>query len=69
MDNNEVINKLKTPEALEALYHSSPKQFAQQLAAALVVQPASETLQVWQARLSYQNAPKPTSTNDVHPIK
>jgi hypothetical protein len=56
MSNNEIINSLDKPVELERLYRSNPKQFQSWLSEAFEESPESETLKVWNARLTYSTA-------------
>ncbi|WP_045858012.1 hypothetical protein [Teredinibacter purpureus] len=53
MIKNILLENLSQPEVLEEAYHSSPQEFESQLKEALENNYDSETLRVWDARLSY----------------
>jgi len=53
MSNNILLENLNQPEVLEEAYHNSPQEFEAQLKTALENNNDSETLRVWNARLSY----------------
>ncbi len=53
MPKNILLENLSQPEALEEAYHSSPQEFEIQLREAIEKSNDSETLRVWNARLSY----------------
>ncbi|GGD07652.1 hypothetical protein [Halopseudomonas salina] len=58
MQDNPVIRDLGEPETLESLYRAEPARFRKWLDEAIFHQPASETLRVWEARLSFaEHAP------------
>ena len=53
---NPILAALDDPHALEALYHTRRARFRDWLADALLQEPESETLGVWEARLRYTPA-------------
>lgn len=53
MTKNMLLENLNQPEVLEEAYHNSPQEFEAQLKEALKYTSDSETLRVWNARLSY----------------
>ena len=59
MAQNAILENRHNPELLEELYQRSPQEFEKQLQEALALCSNSETLMVWNARLSYSpsNAP------------
>ena len=57
MSKNPVLDNLHLPVRLEQAYRHSPDKFAAHLKAAIAQHGDSETLQVWQARLSYYPPP------------
>lgn len=59
-----ILDILDQPEALEQAYRASPIQFETQLKQALLQNPESETLRVWNARLSY-SAPARLNTISI----
>lgn len=58
---NPVLQSLSDPAELEHLYRSDPRQFEAWLADAVRMEPESETLRVWDARLSYRTPAKADS--------
>jgi len=52
---NKITDSLNNPEALEALYRQDPRQFSVWHREAMALQPQSETLRVWQARLTFSS--------------
>ncbi len=52
-ETNPILGVLDTPEALEALYHKNPGIFSSWLPHATEQHPDSETLKVWNARITY----------------
>ena len=53
---NKITENLKQPEELESLYWKDPVQFVQSLEEAIQLNPDSETLKVWKARISYSES-------------
>ena len=53
---NKITESLEQPEELESLYRKDPVQFVQSLEEAIQLNPDSETLKVWQARISYSES-------------
>lgn len=62
MQDNPVVRDLGEPEALESLYRAEPARFRKWLDEAIFHQPASETLRVWEARLSFAEEPRSDSS-------
>lgn len=62
MQENPVIRDLGEPEALESLYRAEPARFRKWLDEAVFHQPSSETLRVWEARLSFAEGPRADSS-------
>ena len=64
MSHNEIVQKLDNHTALEALYQENPQSFKTMLDDALVLQPHSETLKTWQARLERNTKQKHSRPNN-----
>ena len=68
MQTNEIIQALNNPNALENLYQTKQTEFlAWWLAEATEKYPESETLQVWNARITFSNIPA-SNKSVVQPV-
>ncbi len=61
MSNNEILDFIGDPIELEKLYHTDPKQFHSWLSDELREFPESETLKVWNVRLTYSTVTRPAN--------
>ena len=63
MSENVILNNLDHPQILEEVYRSNPDKFEVDLAEALSQRKDSETLRVWDARLSFVSPDEPSKVS------